>query len=658
MKKILGIIGLFGLVLMSCKNDAIDIEKTATPEPPKSLSISVSTTSAYEKYGLTDYQNYLGSNSNVYIGVTSLLYDSNGVLVDSVSSYSRTFNTLTQTIDDVYNGQYTLITFETFVDRTKGFMSNNWRLADVNKLETVQIHNEEYNVVDWQYSIGVSTSTVTVNSNTQTSVQANSTPKAIGVLLDLGYENFNKSGYIWLGFELKNVASGYYLNPALSSTERYKYDDGYNAEHTWSSRGYFYNTSGLADSDSKKFYMLESGNIQYCFGATDSKNESGGLSFRALPSGNSYFNFVDGEYYKAYTIYTGYDDELETYVGSQSDFGDWRTKVINEIVNRSLFRIPYLVWGGSVSAVQSYMSGYTAGNNAPEAKGDYYILWYYGKDRESEIDYYFKTNTGDLQYANVFFDSNIGEDEIQSQIVKDGFSLAYYDEDENVYYYLSSDENTVAAFFKNSDGDWIVRYYAFNAGGGSSESTLFEAPCLDWGASKSSVKNYMSSNGFELMNEGDSYLYYNPKYKEKYTYMGFDSNSLSFDIVYFDQTATSISELENVLKNSGAIYYFTSDETGSIFYNSADGKSVIYIGSDDDYGVLHVGYMPVVTSSSRAKSNLENRAGTYKAEAYAKSGKALRMKSAFKLKGEKLFVPKVKGKRNNNDIKYEIKLKE
>ena len=599
MKKILGIIGLFGLVLMSCKNDAIDIEKTATPEPPKTLSISVSTTSAYEKYGLTDYQNYLGSNSNVYIGVTSLLYDSNGMLVDSVSSYSRTFNTLTQTIDGVKNGQYTLITFETFVDGSKGFKSNNWRLADVNKLETVQIHNEEYDVVDWQYSIGVSTSTVSVSSNTQTSVQANSSPKAIGVLLDFGYENFNTSGYIWLGFELKNVASGYYLNPALSSNERYKYDDGYNAEHTWSSRGSFYNSSGLPDSDSKKFYMLESGNIQYCIGATDRRNESGGFSFMALPSDNSYFNFVDGEYYKGYAYYKGFGDDIETYIGSSGDFSAWRTNMLNDIVatpilgdfymkwgtsvddvkanmksysiydetpeaigsglyrityagknkelqfgylfnsesgdlaivnvfwtpvavtksevveylktkgytllsssddettleskdkqtqvrvlvNSSgyilaqfsanvLYRQPYLVWGGSVSAVQSYMSSYTAGNDSPEASGNYYLLWYYGKDKEIEIDYYFKTNTGNLQYVNVFFESTIGEDEIQSQIIQDGFSFALYDEDNNVYYYLSSDEKTVAAFMKNSEGYWVVQYYAYSSSGARSRNAM------------------------------------------------------------------------------------------------------------------------------------------------------------------------------------------
>ena len=430
-------------------------------------------------------------------------------------------------------------------------------------------------------------------------MQANSSPKAIGVLLDLGYENFNKSGYIWLGFELKNVASGYYLNPSLSSNERYKYDDGYNAEHTWSSRGSFYNSTGLPNSDSKKFYMLESGNIQYCYGATNTTNESGGFSFMALPSDNSYFNFVDGEYYKGYAYYKGFGDNLETYIGSQGDFSAWRTKVLNNIdatpvlgdfymkwgtsvddvktnmknyriydetpealegglyrityagknkeyqigylfntesgdlaivnvfwnpvvVTKSevvdylktkgytllsssddettleskdkktkvsvlintggyilaqfsanvLYRQPYLVWGGSVSAVKSYMSGYKAGNDAPETSGNYYLLWYYGKDKEIEIDYYFKTNTGNLQYVNVFFESTIGEDEIQSQFIQDGFSFALYDEDNNVYYYLSSDEKTVAAFMKNSEGYWVVQYYAYSSSGARTRNAM------------------------------------------------------------------------------------------------------------------------------------------------------------------------------------------
>ena len=227
MKKILGLIGLVGILLTSCKNDAIEISRVPTPEPPKTLSLSISTTSAYEKYGLADYQNYLGSNSTTYIAVTSLLYNSSGTLVDSASSYSRTFNAISQSFSGLYNGSYTIITFETLVDSSNGFKSNNWQLKDINNISTVQVHNEKYNHVSWQYSVGVSTQVVEINSADR---QIEISPKPIGVLLDFGYENYGKSGYIWTAFELKNVASGYNLNPSLSANERYTYDDGYNVD--------------------------------------------------------------------------------------------------------------------------------------------------------------------------------------------------------------------------------------------------------------------------------------------------------------------------------------------------------------------------------------------------------------------------------------------
>lgn len=725
MKKILGLIGLVGILLTSCKNDAIQISRVPTPEPPKTLSLSISTTSAYEKYGLADYQNYLGSNSTTYIAVTSLLYNSSGTLVDSASSYSRTFNAISQSFSGLYNGSYTIITFETLVDSSNGFKSNNWQLKDINNISTVQVHNEKYNHVSWQYSVGVSTQVVEINSADR---QIEISPKPIGVLLDFGYENYGKSGYIWTAFELKNVASGYNLNPSLSANERYTYDDGYNAEHTWSNRGYFYNSSGLSNSDSEKFYMLESGNIQYCFAATDKLNDNGGFSFTACPSENAFFNFVDGEYYKVFAYYTGYSTPLYTFVGSKDDFSTWHANISSElakiflcempylnwgasvndvksfmssytiyndtpealgsgmyrityggkykesqigylfntesgdlaIVNvfwnptsvtkkevedflksngysytdgdnqesryvssdnntnvrvltnseglilaqfsqNVVFRIPYLTWGGSVSAVQSYMSSYTAGNNSPEVSGDFYVLWYYGKDKEDEIDYYFTSQSGGLAYVNVFFDSNVGEDEIQSKIVSDGFSLVEYDSSNGIYYYLSSDKKTVAAFLKNSQGYWLVQYYAYSSGGGKDDSRLFEEPYLDWGASMSTVKNYMSGKDYTIEYEGDDYLAYYPKYKELDTWYFFTSNALESSAVYFDPSVVTISELEKIVKDSGATYRSTSSDGESSYYSSADGKNTICIGTSSYSGEHYLMYWEN-TSSTRTRA--------------------------------------------------------
>ena len=158
--------------------------------------------------------------------------------------------------------------------------------------------------------------------------------------------------------------------------------------------------------------------------------------------------------------------------GDFAGLGNWGEATFwhfKEIV--TLFDLPYLNWGGDVSEVQSYMKSYEPGNSTPEAKGDYYLLWYYGKDKELEIDYYFQTNSGNLTYVNVFFDPSIGEDEIKAEILADGFTFVKYDDSEQVNYYLSSDKKTYAAFYKNSQGYWLVQYFENSS---SSRTRAFE----------------------------------------------------------------------------------------------------------------------------------------------------------------------------------------
>lgn len=309
---------------------------------------------------------------------------------------------------------------------------------------------------------------------------------------------------------------------------------------------------------------------------------------------------------------------------SEATFWHFKEKDFNE--PDPLFETPYLNWGGSVSAVQTYMSSYTPGNNSPEARNDYYLLWYYGKYKELEVDYWFKTITGGLDLVNVFFKSSVGEDVIKAKIIEDGYSLVEYDNTKNIYYYLSSDKKTVAAFLKNSEGYWLIQYYEYS-------DILFETPCLDWGASVATVKNYMDNKGFVMNRDwsaaDNSIIYYEPKYKEKYTYYLFEQELLKTSSVWFEKTATSVSELESIVKNTNANYWFTSD--GSIYYKSSDGKSTICIGSTDDS--VYIMYWENSTSA-RTRSYFEKQERVLK-ERMSKSRKVSRAKSGFKLKGPK-----------------------
>ena len=128
-------------------------------------------------------------------------------------------------------------------------------------------------------------------------------------------------------------------------------------------------------------------------------------------------------------------------------------------------------------------------------------------------------------------------------------------------------------------------------------SQLFEEPYLNWGASKSTVKSNRSSNGYTLRSEGDDYLYYEPKYKEKYSYYRFESNELNSCYVYFDASVASQAELESIVKNTGAIYDFTSD-SGTIFYDSADGKYWMAIGYLESSAETYISYHRTTTSNT------------------------------------------------------------
>ena len=110
---------------------------------------------------------------------------------------------------------------------------------------------------------------------------------------------------------------------------------------------------------------------------------------------------------------------------------------------------------------------------------------------------------------------------------------------------------------------------------GWTKDVLYEIPCTEWGASKATVKTYMTNRGFTVSGEGDTYLFYNPKHREKDTYYSFDSNGLSVCAVTFDVSSVSISELQDFVLSLGAVYTSTSGD--DIYYDTTDGKNTVRI---------------------------------------------------------------------------------
>ena len=580
MKKLLfAVFVLAALLSVSCSNEKIDVDVKNTIRY-SDLTLSISTTSAYEKYGMSSYQDYLVSNSSVRVGVTSLLYNSNGKLVDTKSSYEKTFGTVSHSYEKLTDGKYTIITFETLVNADNNNKSENWDLVDIDNINTVKISNKRYNVVPWQNSVGVSTLSVDITSNQTINVS----PSPVGVLLDFSYENFDKSDYKWLGFELRNTASGYLLDPSLPTSQKYVYDNGYNEKHTWSGRAQFdkfNDANGLGYSDSEKFYMLESGEIQYCFGPSNNRDDNGTIHFSCYPSStSSSYNFKEGEYYNLYCYYTG---SVQTLISLKADFNSEKAQLKSQIAQMPLlFKEPYLKWGNSIRDVQSYMNEFEPLNETPDLlSSGKYRFSYQGKNKEFQIGYLFETESTGLLLVNVFFNPKaISDTEIVDYLIEHGFQ--YWKSEGDDIYYNSVEKSTQACLTTNSSGDKLIQF---------SPHILCKLPNLNWGCSVADVKSYMS--GYSLYNDtpekdGNYFgLYYYGKYQEIGTdyYFASESTDLRYVNVFFDPKDVGEDEIvsflnENgfslVLQQDGKSYFLSKDElTVACFFINSQGYYII-----------------------------------------------------------------------------------
>ena len=155
-------------------------------------------------------------------------------------------------------------------------------------------------------------------------------------------------------------------------------------------------------------------------------------------------------------------------------------------------------------------------------------------------------------------------------------------------------------------GSWgEATYWHFRKAGTAPEPTsqLFEEPYINWGASKSTVKANRANNGYTLRSEYDTSLYFEPKYKEKYSYYSFTNNALDYCAVYFDSSAALKAQLTDYVTSTGATYWFTSDT--SDFYNSADGKSTIVVGESSSE--VYIAYMANSSGSPELQASPQLR---------------------------------------------------
>lgn len=451
------------LTLTACSNDAIDIEYSERADITLSIDPSQVYTTFDCTYGITTQ--ILGGYDNAYIGVFSLLYDSEGNLVDSINSYSRSLSTMSQHFEAVEVGTYTLVCVQTVVWSDEDYASEVWGLTGIEKLSTLLLANAANDPAYWYEAVGLVTKTLTVGSAAQT---LSITPQAIGSKIKVEHENLASTDYICVCMSVKNRADGRYLDPSLSESSVWYFED-YNAQNTWSLLGYVYDSNGVDDDDSWTTYSLQTGEQTFCFGfSTAEQLSDGGWYFDRY--GTTTATFEDGGVYLYYAYYID-EDNVEAYFGDYDDtssFNSWYAAVVEEASSNGasssdVLDVPCTNWGASVSTVKSYMSGYTL-----EYEDDSFLSYYGQASSVDDIYYYFDESYGLYMGMVWVYSSALTNYEIAEELTNLGYTYLgeNTDDDGNALLHLiSNDYDTyvwvVDYTYTDDYSEWMVEFYSY-----------------------------------------------------------------------------------------------------------------------------------------------------------------------------------------------------
>lgn len=452
--------GAILLALTACSNDAIDIECSEKAD----VTLSIDPSKVYETFGSTYSitNQILGNYDDAYIGVFSLLYDSEGNLVDSLNSYSRSLSLIGQHFEAVEAGTYTLVCVQTVVWGDEGYASEVWALTGIEKLSTLLLANAADEYALWYEAVGLVTQTLTVGSAAQT---LSITPQAIGAKILVEYENLVSDDYVSISMSVRNRVDGRYLDPSLSGSSVWYFED-YNAQGTWSVLGYIYDSGGLDEDDAWTIYSLQTGEQTFCFGLSTADQISDGWYFDRY--GTTTTTFEDGGSYLYYAYYID-EDDVEAYFGDYDDtssFNSWYEQVVEEAAANSssssdVFDVPCTNWGASISTVKSYMSGYTI-----EWEEDDFLSYYGQASSVDDIYYYFDDSYGLYQSLVWLYASALSGDEIAAELENLGY---YYlgettDDDGNaIQHFITSDAVTYVWIFDYTAdySEWAVIFYPY-----------------------------------------------------------------------------------------------------------------------------------------------------------------------------------------------------
>lgn len=437
------------MAFASCSDShEIDIIETGD------VTFDINTQSMYDEFDITNgIKRQILMDKLFAIAVKSLIYDQNGCLADSMTTYVYNTNSTQHSYTMLPNGKYTAVFIETVVYVDNDFQPFDYRIEGVDKLSTLQI--EQISTPYWWAAVGVETREFTVNEK-----QIQITPKALGSIINCRFFDFTDSPCLKVGLGTKENYIGYKLDPSISEESRYMSE---------LSETEYFALLGYAEveDDEATFDIYVLGKtLTYTFYYQTEKNAN--TNYWSHLQKESKVTLKIGEKTYLAHAYDSNNGNVYDYYGTYSGMVSWYEALISgkdddddngEPTPTGLVPEVNMKWGSTVSSVQSSMSGYTmsignSGSAILQNDGSYAIA-YAGKNKEAMIAYFFTGERTGLFEADVIYPkSNVSQEELINYLESNYMFLASQD---GMYMYCSSDFKTVGIVYENGD-NWILGF--------------------------------------------------------------------------------------------------------------------------------------------------------------------------------------------------------
>ena len=383
------------------------------------------------------------------IGIFSYIYDTDGMIIDSLKTILSSFTTAVQTLPKLVEGNYTVITIETLVNKDEGNIAESWYVDDVESISTVKLRQKGNTY--WPEAIGVETTNINLDSNKEINIK----PKAVGSIINHYSFDFDESDFVKVGFASDGSIDYYSLNPQLDRKDRVKTD--------LTKSGYI-NVRLTDDVDDNSYrgsiYVLESeltwmnvaqdeqrvGTGKYITWAeNEAKLEDGKVYYAGF-----YYLYTEGDNVAAASSLGDYDGLLEF----MDKWEEWK----KDNLSKNAFTPPYTYWSeGTVAAVKSYMADFMLTQDIQyDEVNEKYNLVYFDLSNSAMYSYDFTSATSGLTDAWIYLDGeSFTIEQVRAEMERQGYT--YNSQNNNNYYYTNS--TTHVTVYQSSSGVILVNYY-------------------------------------------------------------------------------------------------------------------------------------------------------------------------------------------------------